>query len=65
MAACRSADPEIFFPISSTGAGEHDVTRAKGVCAGCRIREQCLEYAIESRQAYGVWGGTSEYERRA
>ena len=64
MAACRSADPELFFPISSTGAGEAHVARAKAVCARCPIRQRCLDYAIDSHQAFGVWGGTSEDERR-
>jgi WhiB family redox-sensing transcriptional regulator len=64
MAACRSADPELFFPISGSGAAQADVARAKAVCARCRIRQRCLDYAIESHQAHGVWGGTSEEERR-
>ena len=64
MAACRSADPEMFFPISSTGAGRAHVAGAKAVCARCGIRQRCLDYAIDTHQAYGVWGGTSEEERR-
>lgn len=64
MAACLSADPELFFPISNTGAGEANVARAKALCARCRIRQQCLDYAIDSRQAHGIWGGTSEEERQ-
>jgi WhiB family redox-sensing transcriptional regulator len=64
LAACRSAEPELFFPIGSGGAGRADVTRAKALCARCHIREQCLDYAIASNQAYGVWGGASEEERR-
>jgi len=64
MAACRSADPELFFPLSSTGGAQAHVNRAKAVCARCQIRQQCLDYAIESHQKYGVWGGTSEEERR-
>jgi WhiB family transcriptional regulator, redox-sensing transcriptional regulator len=64
MAACRTADPELFFPISSTGAGEAHVARAKAVCARCPIRQGCLDYAIDSHQAHGIWGGTSEDERR-
>jgi WhiB family redox-sensing transcriptional regulator len=59
MAECRSADPELFFPINGT-----KVTRAKALCARCRIRKLCLDYAIESRQAYGLWGGATEEERR-
>jgi WhiB family transcriptional regulator, redox-sensing transcriptional regulator len=64
LAACRSVDPDIFFPISRTGPGQADVARAKAICAGCRIRRGCLDYAIDSHQADGVWGGTSEEERR-
>jgi WhiB family transcriptional regulator, redox-sensing transcriptional regulator len=64
LAACRSADPEIFFPISWTGPGRADVTRAKAICADCRIQRLCLDYAIDSGQADGVWGGTTEEERR-
>lgn len=64
MAACLTADPELFFPISSTGAGEAHLAKAKAVCSRCPIRQGCLDYAIDSHQAYGVWGGTSEDERR-
>jgi WhiB family transcriptional regulator, redox-sensing transcriptional regulator len=64
LAACRSADPELFFPISATGTGLADIARAKAVCASCRVRQPCLDYAIGSRQVHGVWGGTSEEERR-
>jgi WhiB family redox-sensing transcriptional regulator len=63
-AACRSADPEIFFPVSSVGPGRDDVARAKEVCASCRVRRQCLQFAIATRQLHGVWGGTTEEERR-
>jgi WhiB family transcriptional regulator, redox-sensing transcriptional regulator len=63
LAACRSADPEIFFPISGNGPGPADVARAKAICAGCRICILCLDYAIDSHQADGVWGGTSEEGR--
>jgi WhiB family transcriptional regulator, redox-sensing transcriptional regulator len=64
VAACRSADPDLFFPIASTGAGQADVARAKAICARCGIRRRCLDYAIDSHQAHGVWGGTGEDERR-
>lgn len=64
LAACLTADPELFFPISSTGAGEAHIARAKAMCARCPIRQRCLDYSIDSHQAYGVWGGTSEDERR-
>jgi WhiB family redox-sensing transcriptional regulator len=63
-AACRTADPEMFFPVSTVGPGQDEVTRAKEVCAACLVRRQCLQFALATRQAHGVWGGTTEEERR-
>jgi WhiB family transcriptional regulator, redox-sensing transcriptional regulator len=64
QAACRSADPDLFFPVSAGSAGA-ELATAKAVCASCAIRQRCLEYALDTRQEHGVWGGTSEDERRA
>ncbi|MEU7900687.1 WhiB family transcriptional regulator [Nonomuraea sp. NPDC049152] len=64
-AACLDEDPEIFFPISLQGAGHAQVERAKAICHGCPVRRPCLDYAITTRQADGVWGGTDPAERRA
>ncbi len=64
LAACQSADPELFFPVSGAGAGLAEIERAKAICARCAIRQQCLDFALESRQSHGIWGGTSEEERR-
>ena len=64
LAACQSADPELFFPISEAGAGQAQTPRAKAICAACTVRQACLNYAVKSRQIHGVWGGTSEEERR-
>jgi WhiB family redox-sensing transcriptional regulator len=64
-AACRSVDPDLFFPIGTTGLALDHIAAAKAVCAGCRVQVACLEFAIESNQDSGVWGGTSEEERRA
>lgn len=58
-AACCAADPELFFPRRGTMS-----TKAKEVCAACPVRRECLEQAIET-DAWGIWGGTSEEERRA
>lgn len=58
-AACSNTDPSIFFP--NDGAG---VSVAKEVCARCVVKEECLEYALSNRIDHGVWGGTSERERR-
>jgi WhiB family transcriptional regulator, redox-sensing transcriptional regulator len=64
LAACQSADPELFFPVTETGPAQRQLTRAKAVCASCGVRQQCLEYALSTHQPHGVWGGTSERERR-
>jgi WhiB family transcriptional regulator, redox-sensing transcriptional regulator len=58
-AECRNYPPAVFFP--SDGAG---VDRAKKICGACNVSGFCLEYAIQMREENGVWGGTSERERR-
>jgi WhiB family transcriptional regulator, redox-sensing transcriptional regulator len=63
-AACRSAEPELFFPVSSQGHSTTQTERAKAVCAGCPVRRECLQFALATRQSHGVWGGMSEGERR-
>ena len=62
--ACRSADPDLFFPLSSTGPGERQIARAKMICAGCQVRQECLEFALAHDQVYGVWGGTTPEDRQ-
>jgi WhiB family transcriptional regulator, redox-sensing transcriptional regulator len=59
-ANCNGIDAELFFP--DRGEPTRD---AKAVCAGCEVREECLDYALETGQKFGIWGGTSERERRA
>lgn len=65
QSACTDEDPELFFPIGSTGPAIDQIAEAKKVCARCEVREPCLEYAISSNQDAGVWGGLSEDERRS
>jgi WhiB family transcriptional regulator, redox-sensing transcriptional regulator len=65
QAACQFADPELFFPVTVGSAGHSRMATAKALCASCGIRLRCLEYALDTRQEHGVWGGTSEDERRA
>ena len=60
LALCIEVDPEIFFPEK----GE-SVIPAKRVCAACEVRAECLQYALDHGERYGVWGGLSERERRA
>ncbi|MGH3261612.1 MAG: WhiB family transcriptional regulator [Trebonia sp.] len=63
-AACLEADPELFFPVTAQGPGAAETARAKAVCAACAVRRQCLQYALSTHQAHGVWGGTTEDERQ-
>jgi WhiB family transcriptional regulator, redox-sensing transcriptional regulator len=64
-AACKTSDPDLFFPISSCGPALSQVTRAKDVCAGCQIQRACLDYALDASPIDGIWGGTTEEERGA
>jgi WhiB family redox-sensing transcriptional regulator len=64
-AACRDEDPELFFPVGTTGPALLQVEEAKAVCRRCSVIEDCLAWALESGQDAGVWGGRSEEERRA
>jgi WhiB family redox-sensing transcriptional regulator len=64
-AACRDEDPELFFPIGTTGPALMQVEDAKAVCRRCDVAEACLNWALENGQDAGVWGGLSEDERRA
>ena len=62
--ACLSADPDLFFPISSTGPAERQIARAKTICAGCAVRRECLEFALSNNQIHGIWGGTTAEDRQ-
>jgi WhiB family redox-sensing transcriptional regulator len=64
-AACWGQDPELFFPDGNTGQPLLQTEKAKAVCRRCEVAEACLNWAIESGQDTGVWGGLSEDERRA
>jgi WhiB family redox-sensing transcriptional regulator len=64
LAACRDSEPNLFFPIGSTGPAVEQIAAAKLVCAGCAAQDDCLQYALESNQEAGVWGGYAEDERR-
>jgi WhiB family redox-sensing transcriptional regulator len=63
-ARCLDQDPELFFPIGTTGLALDQIEDAKAVCLRCEVRTQCLAWALDTAQDAGVWGGTSEEERR-
>jgi WhiB family transcriptional regulator, redox-sensing transcriptional regulator len=63
VAACRSADPDLFFPISDSGPALEQTAKAKATCAACQVRRECLAFALRTGQIYGIWGGTTEHER--
>ena len=63
-AACRDTDPDLFFPVGTTGPAIEQIDNAKAVCRECEARQPCLEYALTTNQDSGIWGGTSEEERR-
>lgn len=58
-ALCAQVDPEIFYPEAGGS-----VRIAKRICRGCEVRTECLAYALEHHERFGVWGGLSERERR-
>lgn len=58
-ANCLGVDPDLFFPERGASTRE-----AKEVCRGCLVREQCLEFALQNGEKFGIWGGMSERERR-
>ena len=57
--ACAETDPDAFYPEK----GESN-RAAKKICGGCFVRKECLAYALAADETWGVWGGTSETERR-
>lgn len=64
-AACRDVEPELFFPIGTTGPALRQVEEARAVCQRCDVTETCLNWAIETGQDAGVWGAMNEDERRS
>ena len=64
-AECRESDPELFFPVGTSGPALLQITEAKAVCGRCPVRAECLDWALRTGQDAGIWGGMSEDERRA
>ena len=58
-AKCQGMDPRIFFPEKGQTA---DLARV--ICAACEVRTPCLEDALSHHERFGIWGGTTERQRR-
>lgn len=58
-ALCAQADPEAFFPTLGDSAQP-----ARRICAGCPVRQECLDFALAQNEEFGVWGGMSTRERQ-
>lgn len=63
-AKCRDHQPSLFFPDGTTGVALDRIKAAKAVCSQCDVIAECLQFALVTKQESGVWGGTSEEERR-
>lgn len=66
-AACRGPHASMFFPpahFERKDDREARETRAKAICRGCAVRQECLDYALRIREPHGIWGGLNEAERR-
>lgn len=59
QALCAQTDPEAFFPEKGGSTRE-----AKRICQACPVQDDCLEFALEHDERFGIWGGLSERERR-
>ena len=64
-AACLHADPDLFFPDGTAGPALRQVDEAKRICRDCPVRTPCLAWALGQGSCVGIWGGTTEDERRA
>jgi WhiB family redox-sensing transcriptional regulator len=63
-ALCRDTDPDLFFPVGTTGLALVQIDHAKKVCGECPVTTECLDFALDTNQDSGIWGGLSEEERR-
>jgi WhiB family transcriptional regulator, redox-sensing transcriptional regulator len=61
--ACLTADPDLFFPVAVGTAATPQVSRALRICDGCQVKQQCLDFAMMTREPAGIWGGTTPEER--
>lgn len=55
--------PDLFYPVAAGEAASSQITRAQRICAGCGVRQDCLDFAMRTGEVHGVWGGTTPEER--
>jgi WhiB family transcriptional regulator, redox-sensing transcriptional regulator len=60
---CMETDPDAFFPEQGGGLNS-DIRNAKRICQRCPARRECLNYALEANEQYGIWGGLTAKERQ-
>lgn len=58
-ALCAQTDPDIFYPEKGGSTAP-----ATSICKNCSVRAQCLEYAVSNDIRHGIWGGTSDNDRK-
>ena len=61
--ACRTVDPDLFFPVAVGAVANRQIAKAQRICAGCPVRQQCLDFALRTPEPAGIWGGTTPEER--
>ncbi|MEV6409121.1 MULTISPECIES: WhiB family transcriptional regulator [Streptomyces] len=64
---CLTEDPDLFFPVGGVDSGPATIQtdEAKAVCRHCPVTRRCLAWAVDAGPVEGIWGGTTEGERRA
>jgi len=63
LGSCLEHGSDLFFPAGETGRAAEQAEAARSICGGCPVQTECLVYAVETGQRFGVWGGTTEEER--
>lgn len=62
LGSCRDQPLDVFFP-EAEGIGAPSYAQAKAICYDCPVRQECLEYALDTRTEYGMWGGATPSQR--
>lgn len=66
QAACRGAGPELFFLEEGQSTGNaHRLLQARTICLTCRVRKNCLDFALDNNIGSGIWAGTTPLQRKA